>query len=614
MVSHMAATPDLIPEVRQKIEIALARAKLSNLDAVLAAVLHCLGSMGVRMIEDLEQVNEDDLTDINLSKIDARKVINTFYILRMENTTIKPPDDEKEESKKVSKPPAPTSPFKAPKKPEEDKFEVDKKSVPSTISFLPRSSKTIVKILLLGKTGAGKSTLINAAYNFIKGVKYEDSKFFVIPCPKHPCNVHEYKEHSKEAMGKTTDSQTQQCFSYCAENEFYRVILIDTPGIGDTRGPETDAKNIKDILEGIKLHADVNAVCLVHSMSDVRKDIMLRYYLSEIKGILPKRFKDNFIICFTRGVGPEKGALSVIEEMGLSTSHFIKVENSCLVEDISMKDKENYEQNRAYWNRNRNACFTLLDTASKMHPYATQEFLTLSSTKTQLVDKMEQSILDLKNLDAEKKSLSEYQEKIKKCEATMKENEQFVIENVIRKEVVDESKPKNTVCDRCKTICHEDCRLRKVYVTKGDPQLLKCGCMIKGRCRDCKCPIETHVHKGYQFKFEETRTTQVCEAKKSAFNAANKDKATTQGLLKECTDRIAALEKAMDKELQEIADLYYKIKQVSLLPYNDACEEYLSYAIKTAELGGKSNEVARFKDIKENYERKKRIIEKVGKK
>ena len=82
-------------------------------------------------------------------------------------------------------------------------------------------------ILVVGATGSGKTTWINAILNYILGVKYSD--------------IFRYKMVVDENATNQAYSQTQNVTIYTIHHQDgfmvdYTLTIIDTPGFGDTRG------------------------------------------------------------------------------------------------------------------------------------------------------------------------------------------------------------------------------------------------------------------------------------------------------------------------------------------------------------------------------------------
>ena len=98
-------------------------------------------------------------------------------------------------------------------------------------------SKTII---VLGQTGSGKTTLLNSLVNFILGVEFEDDFRYVI--------IDEKNVQGNEVVDqKKSVTQNTSIYYIKKYKDFPSIILIDTPGFGDTSGPDKDQLIIKDI-------------------------------------------------------------------------------------------------------------------------------------------------------------------------------------------------------------------------------------------------------------------------------------------------------------------------------------------------------------------------------
>jgi len=101
-------------------------------------------------------------------------------------------------------------------------------------------SKTI---LLMGATGSGKTTLINSMVNYILGVEFDDPfRFLLIK-----------EEGTSSSPVDQAESQTSKVTAYELhwQDGFkipFSLIIVDTPGYGDTKGLERD-REITDSIE-----------------------------------------------------------------------------------------------------------------------------------------------------------------------------------------------------------------------------------------------------------------------------------------------------------------------------------------------------------------------------
>lgn len=68
---------------------------------------------------------------------------------------------------------------------------------------------------------------------------------------------------SDEADGSGGQSATQLTSVYAVDIGSTRVRLIDTPGIGDTRGVEQDNKNMADILRVLRSYNNLHGILIL---------------------------------------------------------------------------------------------------------------------------------------------------------------------------------------------------------------------------------------------------------------------------------------------------------------------------------------------------------------
>jgi len=101
-------------------------------------------------------------------------------------------------------------------------------------------SKTI---MLMGATGSGKTTLINSMVNYILGVEWDDPFRFVLI----------KEEGNSSSPVDQAESQTSKVTAYELHYQVgfripFSLIIVDTPGYGDTKGIERD-REITDSIE-----------------------------------------------------------------------------------------------------------------------------------------------------------------------------------------------------------------------------------------------------------------------------------------------------------------------------------------------------------------------------
>jgi GTP-binding protein EngB required for normal cell division len=185
------------------------------------------------------------------------------------------------------------------------------------ISLLPSLiNNDVINILLLGETGVGKSTFINAFVNYLtfKTLKQAESNKPVafIPVSFLLTTGHQFNEHmvtfgdfdssNNEDFDHPGQSVTQHCRSYLLTLKHMggiKLRIIDTPGFGDTRGLDQDDKNMQHILKYINNLSHLNAICFLLKPNVSQLNIFFRACLTQLLDLLGPNARQNIIFCFT---------------------------------------------------------------------------------------------------------------------------------------------------------------------------------------------------------------------------------------------------------------------------------------------------------------------------
>ncbi|EMD43408.1 Hypothetical protein EHI5A_261980, partial [Entamoeba histolytica KU27] len=162
-----------------------------------------------------------------------------------------------------------------------------------------------IAILVVGETGSGKTTLLNSFVNAIYGIKITDDFRYII-----------INEDHLEQYGDMSVSQTSQVTIYNIKKTKRTppIKIIDTPGFGDTRGPEWDKETIKQIKEAFETKVfDLNAICFVAQSSNVKLTASQKYIFGNIINLFGKDVKKNFIAMLTFCDGEEPKVINALQ-------------------------------------------------------------------------------------------------------------------------------------------------------------------------------------------------------------------------------------------------------------------------------------------------------------
>lgn len=158
----------------------------------------------------------------------------------------------------------------------------------------------------------GKSTFINALINYLAFETFEqaeqDRPIVVIPV-SFITTINDQFEQFEVKFGdidpnedhrRVGQSVTQQCRSYVFDiHRLLRLRLIDTPGIGDSRGLDQDTKNIDHIFTYVQNFSHINAICFLLKPNQSRLDAFFRVCLKQLFTFFTPASHPNILFCFT---------------------------------------------------------------------------------------------------------------------------------------------------------------------------------------------------------------------------------------------------------------------------------------------------------------------------
>jgi len=168
-------------------------------------------------------------------------------------------------------------------------------------------------MILIGESGVGKSTWINAFANYCTFSSVEEAVkaggVFPIPCTfetetdetihiSSDGNVIPATSHAAEVG----ESVTQMPGVYSFEYKNTQINLIDTPGMNDTQDTsdhDKDKQHVNDILSILSTYDEIHAICILVKASENLLSKALKYTLTELLGHLDKDACNNVIFVFT---------------------------------------------------------------------------------------------------------------------------------------------------------------------------------------------------------------------------------------------------------------------------------------------------------------------------
>lgn len=280
-----------------------------------------------------------------------------------------------------------------------------------------------INILILGETGVGKSTFINAFVNYLTFSTLDEAMEaarlnWIIPCsfttnttdprtgrllPRIVKIGSDVNEHSA-----TGASATQQATVYPIYISGTLVRLIDTPGIGDTRGHEQDKQNLANILSVLRNYSQLHGILFLLKPNMPRLHVMFRFCVKELLSSLHRSAAGNIAFGFTNTRGANYTPGDTFAPLEQLLSDYNDVMPGLYDYNVYCFDSEsfrylaaqkhgislgNMEDYRRSWEQSSQQADRLMAYFRKLRPHNVQETLSLNETRhliSQLTAPMQQ--------------------------------------------------------------------------------------------------------------------------------------------------------------------------------------------------------------------------------
>lgn len=266
-----------------------------------------------------------------------------------------------------------------------------------------------LNILILGETGVGKSTWINAFINYLIFESLDEAMLakdlnWIIPCSfatqfvdrsNNQCRFVQTKiEIGTRDDGSASVSQTATVYVVDIGNT--RVRLIDTPGIGDTRGIERDNQVMADILSVLRNYTDLHGILILLRPNAPRLTIMFRFCIMQLLAHLHRNAANNIVFGFTNTrmsnympgdtFTPLQRLLDECQEVkiGLFESNVYCFDSESFRYLAAHKqeiDMGMLEDNRRSWQYSVKECKRLVKHFGELKPHHIQNTLDLNETR-----------------------------------------------------------------------------------------------------------------------------------------------------------------------------------------------------------------------------------------
>lgn len=527
-----------------------------------------------------------------------------------------------------------------------------------------------LNILILGEAGVGKSTFINAFFNYIK---YEDMEealeadrlAWLIPCAFSTQRVDPDDPNGRlvetririgssdsELDSSSGQSATQETAFYPFQLGDVTVRLIDTPGIGDTRGVEQDQKNMANVLNVLSQFEKIHGIIVLLKPNTSRLNVIFRFCIEELLTHLHRDATQNMVFGFTNARSSNYQPGDTFVPLQSMLKRYGESENIGTSEKLSLGlyqhntyyfDSESFRYLAAYtqgidlgnrqeyinsWNFSAAESRRLLRYFRGLKPHHVKNTLSLNNTRKIITSLTKPMAEIIQVIDASIALNEETTKGLRDKEVSVEELKlKLNIQQVqLHSETLDMPR---TVCSNKSCVeyrdgrngtkvafyeqsCHDPCYLDNVDAdTIAHAQLINCSAFSgKSTCSKCQLVWQEHLHVMYHLN-EVTVTVPDPEIQE-AITQNNISIKTKRDAIRKKNEAIKNYRLEHSKIQQAAVDFSFFLKANSITPYNDAMIEYLDLLIKQEKdkisVGGTIDRLERLERSRQEY---KQLIETV---
>ena len=354
-----------------------------------------------------------------------------------------------------------------------------------TIDITKENFSKIYTILMLGETGSGKTALLNCLTNYLMNIDYS--------------NDYRYKlivEDSSLITPEKSTTKTLNTYNIIFNNILFKVI--DTPGYGDTSGPEKDKETTNSIKYLFENELDgLNLIGFVAKSSENKLTDRQQFIIDNILDLFGNDVVSNILVLMTFYDGSEPQMAKVLPKNEIFKDKIIP--NCGKFWYLTFNNSSMYNKNESdfflknYFEISRNSFGKFLEKLYSITPVSTlaskkvlEKRLILEFKLNKLNDEKEKYKELLYNKENQIKNIEEQQ---KMYDSSKKKIFEFYNINITKEKIPNNSY--NILCKNCYKVCKENVIIKnKIDINMNN----------LGLCKICNCSYKKHEYVDYIIK------------------------------------------------------------------------------------------------------------------
>lgn len=430
--------------------------------------------------------------------------------------------------------------------------------------------KRYFTLLVMGETGSGKTTLMDAFVNYLAGINYGDLFRYKL------VNENSIKDVPPE--NSQTSDITDYYINYAREDgREINIHLIDTPGLGDTKGVLEDNKIIKKFEKLFKEIGELDYILITVKATTTRWTQGTSYIYDRILEIFGKDAKERFMLMCTFADGAIPPCIEVLKGK-LTYQEYFTFNNSAL---YVPKTKSN-DNTIFFWKLGMSNVKRFFDVVLD------NNYFPLSLTMSKKVMENRQWLYE--NVKSSKERIDNgfrlldeantLLEAIKRNKKILDEKGSFEYEVEVPKEIKVPLPKPIQYCKNCQCLCCQVCEWPE------NSPVSKCTYFdwesTGHRCPKCpnKCQRLDHRREAYGYERTYIKVKKVYEAEKQRHETGLSN---SESALNKVINKMTDLGHQILEDMQSIKTSLEELEKIALKPRLFTNEQYFKDMIKFEE-------------------------------
>jgi len=438
-------------------------------------------------------------------------------------------------------------------------------------------------IMVVGATGAGKTTLINGMINHIFGVEWDDPYRFKL--------IHEdfgTSQGSSQTCAVTSYTiHHQECFTVP-----FTLTIVDTPGFGDTAGISRDREITNQMHSFFSTTGagggidHIDAIGFVAPASSSRLTPTQKYVFDSILSLFGKDIADNIFILATFADGKKPPLYEGIKDAKFPYKGTFKFNNSAIfaekgdgTDDDDDDDDDGGEFDLMFWDMGnksfsrflkklnvipgKSLCLTkgVLDERSHLETYiiGIQQGIAAGLNKLETF-KTEKEILLSHQADIDANKNFTYKVIEQHCEVVNIPNGTYI-----------------TNCLVCNRTCHYPCAIPDDEKKRG------CAAMSGDNCTVCsgKCHWSKHKNMTYRYEVVRRTVTKTAADLKARYVEAGRKRMSAVQIMEKINEEFEEIQFEVLRLTEEVRKSLNRLQEIALRPNPMSSVDYIDLLIQS---------------------------------